>query len=268
MSVSLAELNSRVFLGLEAAGEYLQLDKIHNYVIQHLNVLTMQSRTSSVDVLLGVSDEFTPTDVTTNITSLIGKGVPSWIETRYQPMTTTQSFWWAPIRVVPFVQMNDFRTMGSFCCSFYSEELNSPTAEQVQYVLFSYLPAAVCRIRFQRDIVRQELDAVMLLPDRFGDLVVMKTENSVIPRVKQALALGLRRDEEGRKDAALILATLSEIYAQNLIDIRPLELEWRNWAYRDRAEQTSFNKPTPGGRGLYGNWGIGYGGFGGYGNGY
>ena len=81
--MNLSELDSRVFLGLEAASEWLSLDDVHNVCVQRLNARTMQARSSSINVLLGVSDEFTPTASPYDITSLIGKSVPAFLEVRY-----------------------------------------------------------------------------------------------------------------------------------------------------------------------------------------
>src|SRR5438128_1453355 len=125
MATDIATLNSRVFLGLEAATEYLSLDKVANAVLQNLNKRTMQTRSSSTHELVAISPEFTVIDLAMDITSMVGKSVIDWIECRYDGIAQTNR--WIPVRVVPRVQLDSYRSMGSFACSFYSIEPNSPT---------------------------------------------------------------------------------------------------------------------------------------------
>lgn len=256
---------SRVCLGLEAVSEYTQLDKITNAVIQRLNVRTMQSRDSSTNVLLATTPEFVPDAKLYDVTSLIGNAQVCWLESKWNLIDQIEQ--WNPVRIVPLIQLSDYENMGAFAASFYMEEPNSPTDNTTSYVQFSFLPAKACRIRFNRNIVRMELDATSLLPDSLSELIVLEAQNSIISRIKLSLTMGLRRDEAGRADAKAILEVLSEVYAQNMMDIHPLELLWKTWAYRDKNEPTSFTKPTPGGRQLYSDGQFGYG-YGGFGNGY
>ncbi len=262
MTVSIAELDSRVFLGLEAAGELLDLDNIHNAVVQKLNIRTMQARSSDLNILLGLSDEFTPTASPYDITSLIGKSVPAWVETKSTVLNGVD--WWYPTRIVPFSQFNDYQRMGKFAVSFYGEEADSDTDQATQFLAFTYLPAAVCRIRFDRDGTRKGLDSDMLLPDHFAELIIMEAQNVIIPRLKLKLNMGLRRDEEGRKDAEAIREALTEVYMQNKMDIVPFEAEYKIWMYRDRSAQTNFNNPSPSGRSMYSDFRRRGGGYGGY----
>ncbi len=150
--------------------------------------------------------------------------------------------------------------MGRFAASFYGEELDDDTSQAVQYVAFSYLPGGVCRIRFDRDGERTALNAAILLPDNLSELIVLESQNSIISRIKFKIAMDMRRDKELQKIAPALMAALGEIYLQNTVDIKPLDAEWRVWAYRDRAAETNFKLPTPSGANLYPssrsrNWG-------------
>lgn len=266
MTTSLAELDSRVFLSLAPAAEYVDLNMVHNAVIQRVNVRTMQSRNSSVNVLLGTSDEFTPDTVDYDITALVGKGIPCFIERRNVVQDNVS--WWQNIRVVPLSQLNDYVSMGAFACAFYGDETTSETAQPTQYVKFTFLPAGVCRIRFDRDSQRTSLNSDMLLPDNLADLPVREAQNDLIPAIQLAIQMDMRRDEAGRQFSSGIVAALQNVYAQNLMVIKELDALWRVYAYSDRSKESNFNLPVPNGQWLYvggrnRNWGGG-----GYGGGY
>lgn len=263
MSVSLSELDNRVFIGLEAAQEYLHLNDIHNVVVQRLNVLTSQSRTSDINVLLATSDEFVPDAIPYDITSLIGKSVPKWIECRVD-ITEGVADRWFPVRAVPLSQLSDYARIGALACSFHGEEPAGDDEQAIQYVSFTYLPPQTCRVRFDRDSQRTALSADILIPDNIAELVVLQAQNSLVPRVQFKLNMDLRRDKELRPIAGGILASLENIRQQNLVDIEPLYAQWKVWAFRDRQAPTSFNLVTPQSEVLYANgrtntWG-GYGG--------
>ncbi len=249
MAVSIAELNSRVFLSLEPAAEFLNLDRIHNAVVQKLNIRTMQTRMSDINVLIGLSDEFTPTASPHDITALIGKGVPAWIEAK--TIVPSGPDWWQQIRVVNLSEINNYQAMGALAAAFYGDETASSTAQPTQYVAFSYLPNAVCRIRFDRDGQRTDPDSDMILPDNLAELIVREAQNDLIPSIKMAMAFRKRNDDELAKIAPDLLAALNEVYMQNEKTIKDLDALWKVWAFRPRDVQTSFNKPTPSGANLY-----------------
>lgn len=260
---SLAELDSRCFLGLEAAAELMSVNDIHNVVVQRLNSRTMQSRTSDINVLLGTSDVFTPDATPYDVTTLIGKGVPAWVECKQN--VVDEVTWWTPVRICNENQLNDYRALGAFACAFYGDEEDSDTEQPTQYLEFTYLPVRECRIRFDRDGQRIALDADIILPDNLAELIVLESQNSLIPRINAAITTRTRRDADLRQYAKELKADLMGIYAQNLVDIKPLDAQWRVWAFRDRSAQQSFNLPTPRsedsypmGRantwGGYGNW--------------
>lgn len=249
MSASLSQLDNRVFLGLEPAGEYLSVEDVHNAVVQRLNTRTMQSRTSDINVLLGTSSTFTPTTIPYDVTALIGKSVPCWLEV--QADTVGGQTWWHPVRNVSLVQLTDYRNLGAFACAFYGEEPSSDTAQPTQYLSFTYLPARTCRIRFDRDGQRTAMTSDILLPDNLSELVVLEAQNSLIPRIKTAITVRTRKDSESVKYAAELKRDLDGILMQNMLDIRPLDAQWRVWAFRDRSAQPAFNKPTPSSENLY-----------------
>lgn len=249
MSTSLGELDSRVFLGLSPAAEFLQLEDVHDSVIQHLNVRTSQSRTSDINVLLATTDEFTPTTAQYDITSLIGKGIPKWLEV--QSATYSGGPWWYPVRSVALAQFNDYQRAGALAVAFRGDDPDNDTEQATQYVDFTYIPGCPCRIRFDRDSQRTAVDADSLLPDNVVQLIVLEAQNSLIPRIKMAAALRLRNDAEGRKVYAVFADALQNVYAQNVIDIEPLDMLWRVWAFRDRSAPTAFTKPTASSQALY-----------------
>lgn len=249
MSTSLGELDNRVFQGLAAAAEFMTLEEIHGAVVQRLNARTMQSRTSDINVLLGTTAEFTPDETPYDVTSLIGKSVPCWVEVKGLLISQIQQ--WSPVRVVNMNQLQDYQRLGIPAVAFYGEEADSDTAQPTQYMAWTFLSGRPCRIRFDRDEQRIDLDSDIILPDNLSELIVLEAQNSIIPRVKFALSMRMRGDEEVRKIVPAIMQSLSEIYAQNILDAKPLIGQWKVWAYRDRAAQTSFDLPTPRGASMY-----------------
>ena len=269
MTVTLRELDSRVFMGLAGAAEFLDLEDIHNAVVQELNLRTMQSRSSDINVLLGTTEIFHPTDREWDITALIGKAVPCWLETRSNNIdngANNGTIGWQVVRVVNLHNLNEYRQTGAFACAFHGDETDSPTAQPIQWVSFTYAPNRDCRIRFDRDDQRQELDSDIVLPDNLSELIVLAAQNRVIGRIKFGMAMRIRQDPTLAASAPLLLGGLDHILKQNMADMLPLIQQWKIWAFRDRAAQTNFNKPTPSGRGLYPfgrNWSNRWGGGGG-----
>ena len=376
MTVSIAELNSRVCLGLKSAAEYLELDDVHNAVVNHVNVRTQFSRVSSINVLLSRSSEFTPTSSPYDITSLIGKGVPMFVETRADVLENAG--WWRPIRVVPLVQLTEYAQMGTLACAFEGREPDGDTTtdgEQAtgtltvagvavagetltvngiefvfvaegtqsddpyeivfvtnanvtaaniaaalnacsdaavaaatyaaednvvtityrtvgaagnaftienssydavtveadtltdgsdatngaatQYLHFTFVPAAPCRIRYDRDAERIRLANDVLLPDDLSELPVMDAQISLIPKIKVEIANRVIRDPKLADVSKLLMSALDDQKAQLELDLRSLVALWEVWAFRDRDVSTSFTKPTPTGRAMYGSPFIG-----------
>lgn len=261
MSVSLAELDSRTFLSLAPAAEYLDLSQVHNAVVQRLNIRTMQSRVSTIHVLLGTTDEFTVDALDYDVTALIGKSTPCFVEQRWVEQDTLVS--WQNIRVVPFAQINDYRNMGLLACAFHGSEPDNNTEQTTQYLRFTFLPGGgVCRIHFERDGQRTGMDTDILLPDNLSELVVREAQNDIIPTISLAIQMRSRRDKEGEKWASGIIQTLTGMYAQNTLIIKDLDALWRVWAFTDRAKEANYNNPTPNSANMYvgsrgGNWGNG-----------
>lgn len=267
MAISLSELDSRVMESLEAAQEWLDLSDVHSQVVQTLNARTMQSRSSDINVLLATTAEFTPDSVLYDITSLIGKAVPAFVEIKGYVGQDIER--WQMVRVVNLNQLDDYRNIGAFACAFYGEEpATDEDAQPTQYLNFTYLPARPCRIRFDRDGQRTALEADQLLPDNLSHLIVLEAQNSLIDRIIFKIGMDMRRDTALREIAPTIIAGLQGIKMQNLtLDIPPLHKQWMVWAYRDRAAQSSFNNPTPSGANLYAAGRNKIGGYGGYGGG-
>lgn len=248
MGTSFAELNDRVYLELEIVSDFLSVDKIHNAVVQRHNIRVQQSRTSTGNVLLGVTASFTPTEKKHDITALIGKGVPVAIECLDEDGTT-----WLPLRVTNPNYLTDYTHLGVIAVAFSGEETASNTTEPTQYAEFSLLPGRPCRIKFDRDLVRKYLTDLMLLPDSVAELMIKEAQNSIIPRLKASIDVQSRNDKELRQIARDLKQSLTEIQQQNLLEIKQLEALWKIWAFKDRSSENSFNKPTPSGRSLYGN---------------
>jgi len=245
MSTSISEINDRVYLELEVAAEFLSVDKIHNAVVQRHAVRTAQAGSSAVNVLLGVTPSFTPTVVDYNVSSLIGKGVPAFLE--YQVGSD-----WKPMRIINLNQVADYAILGVLAAAFHSEDSASSSVEPVQYLKFTQVPGTACRIRFDRDIVRLGIADNILLPDNVSELIVKEAENMLIPRIKASIDVRCRNDKDLRVIARDLKQSLSEIQAQNQLEIKDLMALWRQWAFSDRAAESSFNKPTPSSRGQYG----------------
>lgn len=249
MSIQLGELNSRIFVDLPLVDEYCSLDDVHRALVRKYNIRLAQSRVGSdKNVLLSTSAEFTPTSVTHNVTALIGKGEPAWIEMQ----TGTGQYY--PIRIINYSQLADYTALGEFACAFWAEDSDVVSIEPVQYVTFTFQPSAACRIKYDRDNVKAGLGDVVMFPDYVADLIVLETQNELIARkILPKMAIDLRRNEEGRKDVREIKEALNGVYKQNLIDIEDLKRLWEIWAFRSRDAQSSFNKPTPSGRNMYGD---------------
>lgn len=240
MAVSLSELTSRVFFSLEAAKEFLDISDVLNAVVQKLNARTMQSRSSTANVLLSTTETFTVDNVLYDVTELIGKGVPCFVETRWTVQSDIEV--WQNVRVVPLNQINEYRAMGALACAFYGEESDT---QPTQYLRFTILPGGACRIRYDKDGTRTALDSDIQLPDELSELIVLDAQNSLISRIKLKLSMGLRRDAEGRTDAKMIWEALNDIRMQNVIDMIPLIKQWEIWAFGDRSKEDNFQKPTP-----------------------
>lgn len=246
MSTSISEINDRVYLELEVAAEFLSVEKIHNAVVQRHAVRTAQAGSSAVNVFLGVTPSFTPTTVDYDISGLIGKGVPAWLE--YFAGDD-----WKPMRIINLNQVEDYAMLGTLAAAFHAESSGTSAIEPVQYVKFTQVPGTECRIRFDRDIVRLGITDNILLPDNVSELIVKEAENMLIPRIKASIDVRCRNDKELRIIARDLKQSLSEIQAQNQLEIKDLLRLWQQWAFTDRAAGgKSFNKPTPSSRGLYG----------------
>ena len=254
MSKTIGELNARVFLDLDLAKEYCDIIDVHRAVTSRLNVRLGFARAGSdTNVRLKTSSEFTPTALQHDITALIGNGTPAWLEMQ----DTADDFF--PVRIVNYSQLADFMNNGIMAAAFWAEDADVNSAnEPVQYVSFSYLPTGACRIKYDLDEEKLLVAQVSALPDGIAELIVLEAVNSLIQKkIKPKMAVDLRGNEELRKDYREIVAALDGMFAQNLLEIRDLNALFIDWAFRSRDVQTSFNKPTPSGRNLYGD-GINY----------
>lgn len=251
--VTIAELNGRVWATLPMVEEYCQIDDVHRAIVGKLNVWTSFARSGSdKKVLLSTTANFTPTTTPYDITALLAGSQPAWIETRNGDSLTDPFY---PIRVVPLSQISNYYELGELACAFWAEDTASKNDDQAtQYVSFTFPPSQPCRIRFDMSGVKDTIAQIAALPEHIVDLVVKEAENALIKKkIQPGLAIDLRRDEDLRKDAPMILKTLDGFYQQNLLDIKPLLRLWEIWAFRSPDTQTSFQKPTPSMRGMYGD---------------
>lgn len=268
MAVTLAEIDNRVVRYLGDAVDFITLDDVHNATVQALNLRTMQTRSSDINVLLSVTDPFEPVALVTDVTALIGKARPAWLEIAYQGVGIGDGIWWTPVRNINLSQLNDYQRAGSFACSFVIDEPAGPNPVITTHLHLTFLPInRTMRIRFDRDAHQLDMNDEIMFPDNLSELVVMDAFEMVAPSVKMQLASRLRNDPKLQEYGAAVVGALDSRIAYNQ-NVKPnLEAMWKIWAFRDRSAETSFDKPTPtssgaypgGGRGDWGGYGTGYG---------
>lgn len=244
--MSLAELNSRVFLGLGGPPpEVCELQDIHNAVVQALNVRAAFSRLSNTNVILSTTSDFVINSLQQTIS--IGKGVPVGVEMRLDGCR------YYPIRIVNALEISKYSAYGlqnpinvnDLACAFYSNENGQ------HFIQFNYYPTNPIRIRYDADTVKTGMDNGSPLPDHVNELIVLEAQNKLIPRIKLKISQNMVRNEQERKDAQFILGTWDGVYAQNNADINPLETLWAVWSFRERRSESNVNRRTPRGRNLY-----------------
>lgn len=239
---TIAELNSRVYLGLKSVSDSVDLDEVHDAVVQVGIIRTAFTRQSTTDVLQTISYEFTPDALNYDITSLIGKGTPDFVE---QFITNR----WLPIRVVDPTVIN--RYAPALACAFYTND--APLDSAVRYIQFSVLPRVPCRIRYSSDAIQTQMQQDNPLPESVAQLIVLEAQNVVIPRIITRIAADGMRDKADLKLMQPILAGLAAIQSSNAMQIQQLDALWQVWAFRDRSADSPFNKPTPRSREAYGD---------------
>lgn len=244
MSVIIAEIDSRVLSDLDLPSEWLSIDAVHNAVVQRLNVRTMQERFGNANTLLSKSTEFTPTVLQTDITSLVSKGVPAFVEYQVNEVFT-------PMRVVNLAELDDYYRASRMACAFWAEDTVTVGSEAVQYLQFSILPVTPCRIRYDRDAVKLRMSDKIPSLDSLAELIVLEAENSLIPRANTKIAMNFIRNEQERKDGQLIVSLLNGIYEQNVLDMKPLIRLWEVAVWGERGTETDFDRLVPSGRSLY-----------------
>lgn len=248
MSVTIAELNSRIILGLGlgfALPDYCSLPEIHNAVVQRLNVRTAWTELGTPNTVNSLSAEFTPTATQYDITSLIGKGTPLWVEMKVDDK-------WQPVRVVNLTELHDYYAQSAFACAFYAQDSETQGSDLTQYIEFSFIPASACRIHFRRDQMRIAMTDKSALPDEVAELIVLEAEQTLIPRIKMKIAMNMNRNEKTKNDLQPLFNALDGIYIQNAMDIAPLLRLWTVLSFGEKAQAKSFNKITPRSGGLYG----------------
>lgn len=244
MGVNLAELNSRVFFGFgDLPSEYLSASDVHIAVTQKHSVRLNLSRISDINVLLSLTSEFSPSDQPLDITNLINKGVPSFVE------TLSESGGWQPIKVINIGDLAECRKIKDLACAFYGDESNGLR----QYVQFSITPPAKCRIRYDKDTTPDLFTSISSLPFHVAELIVLEAMNFLIPKIKLKMLTNMNRKQQTQKDIQPYLNVLDDIRMQNMVDIEPLETLWKTWAFRDRMGQNSnqAKRYIPLGRNLY-----------------
>lgn len=242
---TLADINSRVFAELDAVRDHLELADVHREVVSTLNVRAAMTRAGDTNTLLSVTPAFSATQLENDISAYIHKGTPAWVELE------TQDGFFEAVRIINYAQLNDYRTAGTFACAFYG--LDNPNEVPAMMLAFTFPPTVPVRVYYDRDTVASGLNDEAALPNHVIDLVITETVNGLIPKLKLKISTELRRDEAGRQDVQLILNGLDGLMVYNKIEKIPkLEALWNVWAFRSRDAQTSFTKPTPSGRRMYG----------------
>ena len=248
MAVTIAELNSRVILGLGlgfALPDFCSLEEIHNAVVRRLSVRTAWTELGTPNTAGSMSAEFTPTVVQYDITALIGKGSPLWIELKVDDR-------WQPVRVVNQTELSDFYAQGAFACAFYAQDSATEGSDLTQYVEFTFIPSAAVRIHYRRDLIRISMVDKSALPDEIAELIVLEAEQTLIPRIKMKMAMNMNRNEKSRQDLQPVFSAIEGIYMQNVVDIAPLLRLWTVQSFGEKGQAKSFNKPTPRSGGFYG----------------
>lgn len=239
---TIAELNSRVYLGLKSVSDFVDLDEVHDAVVQVGIIRTAFTRQSTTDVLQTISYEFTPDDLVYDITSLIGKGTPDFVEQFINNR-------WRPIRVVDATVVTRFAP--ALACAFYTND--APLDSAVRYIQFSVLPRVACRIRYSSDAIQTQMQQDNPLPENVAQLIVLEAQNVVIPRIVTRLAADGMRDKADLKLMQPIVAGLSAIQSSNAMQIQQLDALWQVWSFRDRSADSPFLKPTPHSKTAYGD---------------
>lgn len=252
---TIAELMSRVYLGLKSVNDHIDLDEVNDAVVQAGIIRTAFTRQSTTNVLQSISDTFTPDELNYDITSLIGKGTLDFVEGFFGDR-------WRPIRVVDANEISRFGPY-NLACAFYVND--APLNSAVAYLQFSVLPNALCRIRYSSDAIQTQTQQENPLPDSVVQLIVAEAQNICIPKIITRIGADGMRDKADLKLIQFTAAGLAGIAASNEGMIKKLDALWQIWAFRDRSADSPFNSPTPSSKSAYGNpfgpYGYGGGGY-------
>lgn len=245
MSISIAGLNSDAWFGLgKPDSAVIEIDDVHYETRKIVTLLTKQIRESDENQLLSTTNTFTPTASPYDITSLIGKATPAFVEILADGR-------WRPLRCVNVTDSQGYYDRGVNAASFYGEE------DGTQYIIFSYpltsASTATYRIRYDADAVATSIavDDIQI-PDSFQPYIVLEIQQPVIMKIRRSIAEAV--DNQEMKELLQIkLETWADLYKENE---RQLETQWRpawrTWKNRARTAQNQGRLPSRSGRGLYG----------------
>lgn len=242
MATTFAELNARVLEGLgNPDNDLCSLSEVHSANVSRHNTRASMAKASDTNTILSVSANFTPTTVQHNITSLIEKGVPAFLE-------ITRNGRFVPARVVSYNELYKNQLVGEIVCAFYGNDAG------LQFVAFNEAPSVVCRIQYDADTQKVLMASVSSIPDTVSDLIVLEAQNHLIPRIKLKLAQAMSRSEQAKEELQPVFQALSEIYTQNMMELPDLVNLWSIWAFRDKGAQTNIERRHLVGRYMYGDF--------------
>lgn len=243
MSLTIAQLNSAVFVGLGEPDKAICDPMLIHYAVRNAVFLfTRQMRATDTNQPLSLTAEFTPTASPYEITSLINKSTVSWVERK-------EGDRWQTVRAVNKAFLEQFHNSGNPAVAVYSDETNKT------YLDFSHTVGSqstgVYRLWYDKDAVLVSHASEVLMPDSMAPLIELTAQNSVIARLKLRLAERIE-DEEQRKILVLQINAWDGIIAQNNLELIEWRREWRRTKNRQRTAQNQDRLPNKTGRGLYG----------------
>lgn len=243
MSLTIAQINSGVFLGLgEPDGSVCDPMAIHYAVRSAVHLLTRQMRAADTNQPLSLSAEFTPTGSPHEITSLVAKGEVAWLERK-------EGSRWKTVRVVNKAFLENYHESRLPVAAIYSDETSKT------YIDFSVVIDAnstqIYRLWFDKDVVLAAKASESLIPDSFAPYIELLAQNTCIARIKRNLAERIENEEE-RRIINLQLETWDGLLAQNSFEIRDWRVQWKRHIHRQRTAQTQDRLPNKSGRTFYG----------------
>jgi hypothetical protein len=240
MSLTIAQLNSAVFVGLGKPDKGLcDLDDIHYAARRVVSLLTRRTRSSDNNQIVSVTDPFQPNVSPFEITNLLNGGTPAWLETEVNDR-------WKVIRVINKAFLETMYERNIMAASFYGLE------DKRQFIDFSYPltsdSVSSYRIWYDKDLVAYGNADELLMPDSFAPYYELRIMQALIPKITLKLA---EMNETPAKMQAQANAW-KNIFTANALELVDWEREFRIWKNRNRTAQTQSRLPAKSGKAFYG----------------